>query len=270
MVRTDGAELPYVDQDDGQAVVFVHGSNSDHRIWDEHREIIAPRYRFIALSQRYFGLSDWPDDGRDFSIETHAGDLAAFIRTLRLKPAAVVAWSYGAAVSLIMAVKHPQLVARLFLYEPSLATFVTDPAAADRVFHDRLEMMRAAKIAASEGDTDGAVEMLMDDVNDRAGDFRRLPVRIRSVMLQNSRMLPLLFNAPLPPPISCENLSRLDFPTVIALGEDSRTFYRIVAKAASQCIRSSKLVEVPNARHLWPVQDPAAFSRLVLNFLDSG
>jgi pimeloyl-ACP methyl ester carboxylesterase len=163
-----------------------------------------------------------------------------------------------------MAVQHPQLVARLFLYEPSLATFITDPAA-DRAFHDRLEMMRAAK----EGNIDGAVEILMDDVNDHAGDFRRLPERVQSVTRQNSRTLSLLFNAPPPPPVSCADLRRLDFPTVIAVGGDSRAFYRIVSKAASQCIPGSRLVEVPNARHLWPVQDPAAFSRLVLDFLDN-
>lgn len=268
IVRTNGVALPYVDQGDGQAVVLVHGNISDYRIWDDHREIIARQYRVITPTQRYFGLADWQDDGRNFSIQSHANDLAAFIRALRLGPTPIIGWSYGAAVSLAMAAQHPQLVACLFLYEPSLATFITDAATADRVAHDGLEMVRAAKVAAKEGNI-GAVEILVDDVNDHAGDFRRLPERVQSVARQNSRTLSLLFNAPPPPPISCADLRRLDFPTVIAVGGDSRTFYRIVSKAASQCIPGSKLVEVPNARHLWPVQDPTAFSLLVLDFLDN-
>lgn len=268
-VRTNGVDLPYADQGDGQPVVLVHGNISDHRIWDDHREIIARQYRVITPTQRYFGLADWQDDGRNFSIQSHANDLAAFIRALRLGPASIVGWSYGGAVSLAMAAQHPQLVACLFLYEPSLATFITDAATADRAAHDGLEMVRAAKVAAKEGNIDGAVEILMDGVNDHAGDFRRLPERVRSVTRQNSRTLSLLFNAPPPPPISCADLRRLDFPTVVAVGGDSRAFYRIVSKAASQCIPGSRLVEVPNARHLWPVQDPTTFGRLVLDFLDN-
>jgi pimeloyl-ACP methyl ester carboxylesterase len=113
--------------------LFVHGSISDCRIWDTHRENIARRYRMIALTQRYFGLSPWPDDGRNFSIQIHANDLAAFITALRLDAVPIVGRSYGGKVALAMAAQHPKLVERLFLYEPSLATFVADPAAGGAV-----------------------------------------------------------------------------------------------------------------------------------------
>ncbi len=263
--RIDGTELPYVDQGDGQPVVFVHGIISDYRIWDAHRPNIAQRYRVIAPTQRYFGVSAWPDDGRNFSMQGHANDLAAFISALRLGPVPIVGRSYGGAVTLAMAAQHPKLVERLFLYEPSLATFVTDPAAAN----DRLHMMRAAKAATHGGDIDRAVQLLMDGANDRDGDFQRLPDRVRAVMLESVRTLPLLFAAPPAPSITCEDLGRLGIPVSIAVGEDTRAFYRITAEATHRCIPGSRLIKVPNARHLWPIQDPAAFSQLVLDFLDN-
>ena len=43
---------------------------------------------------------------------------------------------------------------RLFLYEPWLATFVADPAAANRAVGDLVEMTKAAKAAANEGNID--------------------------------------------------------------------------------------------------------------------
>lgn len=267
-VRIDGTELRYVDQGDGQTVVFVHGSNSDYRIWDDHREIIAQRYRVIALTQRYFGLSPWPDDGRNFSIQTHADDLAAFISAHWLGPVAIVGWSYGGAVSLAMAAQHTRLVQRLFLYEPSLAIFIEHLVTAGRASDDRAAMTSAAKAAVIEGDIDGAVQFLMDGVNDRDGDFRRLPDRVQTVMLESGRTLPLLFAAPPPPFITCEDLGRLDIPVTIAVGENSRAFYGITSEAASRCIPGSELIAVPNGRHLWPIQDPAAFSQLVLDFLN--
>ena len=268
-VGIDGTEIPYVEQGNGQPVVFVHGNNSDYRIWDAHRASIGQRYRVIALTQRYFGLSSWPDDGRNFSMQVHANDLAAFISALRLDPVIVVGWSYGGAVSLIMAVQHPELVARLFLYEPGLATFVTDPTAADHAAVDRMQIVGAAKAAANGGDIDGAVQLLMDGVNDRGGDFRRLPHRVQAVMLESGRTLPLLFAAPPAPSITCEDLGRVGTLVRIAVGEDSRVFYRIASEAAHRCILGSSLIKIPSARHLWPIQNPTAFSQLVLDFLDN-
>lgn len=263
-IRIDGAELPYLDEGDGEAVLFVHGGISDYRLWDTHRPAVTPRYRLIAPTQRYFGSSPWHDDGRRFSIQTHADDLAAFIGALRLDPVAVVGWSYGGAVSLAMTAQHPHLVQRLFLYEPSLATFFIDPAADE----DRLGMVGAAREAMTAGDIDEAVRRLTDGVNDRDGEFRRLPPEMQAVMLESARILPLFFAAPPAPPITSEDLGRLGMPVGIAVGEDSRVFYRITAAATHRCIPGSRLIEIPKARHLWPIQDPPAFSQLVLDFLD--
>ena len=77
-IQTGDIELSYEDEGDGQPVVFVHGSISDSRNWNQHRGMITAQFRMIALTQRYFGLSPWSDDGRNFSIQTHADDLAGF------------------------------------------------------------------------------------------------------------------------------------------------------------------------------------------------
>ncbi len=228
--------------------------------------MILAQFRLIAPTLRYFGISDWRDDGRNFSIQTHADDLATFIKTLGMAPLPIVGWSFGGAVSLAMTAQHPQLVERLFLYEPSLQTIVANRAAAGRASYDSQQMTKRAKAAMNGGETNAAVQCLMDDVNDHSGDFQRLSKSVRSIMQQNGHTLPLLFAAP-PPSISCEELGELDIPVSIAVGEQSREFYRLIAKAASQSIPDAKLIEVPGARHLWPIQDPAAFSRLVLDFL---
>src|SRR5262245_7273648 len=123
----------------------VHASSTDHRIWVPHAKIIAQRYRVIAPTQRYFGTSPWPDDGRTFSISTHAADLADFIDGLQVGPVALVGWSYGAAVCLAMAVEQPEVVRRLVLYEPAIISFVDEPAAAQAAAADRQEMIAPAR-----------------------------------------------------------------------------------------------------------------------------
>ena len=135
--RPRPVDLPCLEQGSGPLVVLVHASNTDHRIWAPHATIVGRRHRVIAPTQRYFGTAPWPDDGRNFSISTHAADLADFISTRRLEPFALVGWSYGAAVCLKMAVDQPELVQRLILYEPAITSFVHAPEAAATVAADR-------------------------------------------------------------------------------------------------------------------------------------
>ncbi len=261
-------ELSYVDQGQGQAAVFVHGFPVSGRIWDEHREAFAPRIRIIAPTLRYFGSLPWVDDGRNFSIQTHAEDLAVFIGALDLDPVAVVGWSYGGAVALTMAVQHPRLVKRLFLFEPALITIVADPADRQRAVADRQDMIEAAKTAAEAGDLDRAMQLFIDALNPEDGVFERSPDRVQSLLREGARMLPLFFAGPPPPRITSDDLGKLGLPVTIAVGGDSRAFYKIIAETASRSIPDAELVTVPNARHMLPMQDPATFSRLVLESIE--
>ena len=124
-------EGPFLEQGAGSPVVLVHGSNADHRIWAPHAQRIGPSVHVLAPTQRYFGTSPWPDDGKHFSIRTHAEDLADFVRARRLESVSLVGWSYGAAVCLLMAVQQVELVQRLILYEPAIVSFVHAPADAE-------------------------------------------------------------------------------------------------------------------------------------------
>src|SRR6266496_3252903 len=91
-IEVNGVRLQYVEQGTGEPVVFVHGCCSDLRVWEPVRDEIAKKYRFIAYTQRYFGTAPWKDDGREFSVETLADDLAKFIASLDAGPVHLVAW----------------------------------------------------------------------------------------------------------------------------------------------------------------------------------
>ena len=182
--RVNGVDLAYLDQGHGVPVVFVHGAPGDHRFWEGQRQAVAERYRFIAPTQRYFGTGPWPDDGAGFSMPTHADDLAAFLRQLSGGPAHVVGHSYGGAIGIVLAVHHPEWVRSLFVFEPGLATFVTDPADAQVAGEDRKDMRAPAAIATEAGDTGAAVRLLMDGVTGQPGTFERLAPSLRSSLLE--------------------------------------------------------------------------------------
>ena len=220
--KVDGATLSYLEQGQGVPVVFVHGAIADHRTWDPQRDPTAQKYRYIAFDQRYFGPAPWPDDGKHFSVATHANDLAAFLRQLDVSPVHLVGWSYGADVVLVLAVQHPALVRSLFLYEPAMTSFVTEPADLKAIAEDRKKMFGSAAAAVQAKDEVAAVRALLDGVDALPGTFDAYPRAPRSVALENARTLPLAFAAPPPPPITCAQLGAIKAPTAVVRGALTR------------------------------------------------
>ena len=264
----NGVDLVYLEQGQGAPVVFVHGAFADHRAWEGQREAVAKHYRYIALTQRYFGTAPWPDSGEKFSLATHADDLAVFIRELKAGPVHVVGWSYGGSIALALAVQHPELLKSLFLYEQgAIASFVTDAADAKAVGEDRREIVGPASGASKAGDTAGAVRLFFDGVNGQPGTFETLPPATRSMLLDNARTIPLQFGAPPPPALSCAQLGQIKVPVTVAKGELTRATFRILADTASRCMPGSRLVVVSQGRHAAPALTPAAFNDALLDFL---
>jgi pimeloyl-ACP methyl ester carboxylesterase len=263
--KVNGVDLLYLDQGHGVPVVFVHGIPGDHRAWEAQREAVAERYRFIALTQRYCGTGPWPDDGAGFSMATHADDVAAFLRHLGGGPVHVVGWSYGGAIGILLAVQHPEWVKSLFLYEPGLATFVTDPADAQIAGEDRKDMRAPAATAIEAGDIDAAIALFIDGVTGQPGTFAQLAPVTRSWLLDNARTLRL--SAPPPPPIACAQLGQIRVPVAIARSELARPFYRIAADTAHRCIPKSRIIVIPGGGHLAPANHASAFNEALLSFL---
>jgi pimeloyl-ACP methyl ester carboxylesterase len=265
--RVNGVTLDYVEQGQGAPVVFVHGATIDHRAWEGQREAVARYYRYIALTQRYFGTSPWPDAGEKYSLTTHADDLTTFIRNLNAGPVHLVGWSYGGTISLTVGVRHPELVKSLFLFEGVGTSHISDPSDAKAVAEDRAAMAGPAAAASNAGDMAGAVRLFMDGVNGQAGAFDALDASSRSILLDNARTVPLHVRAPAPPTITPADLKQMTLPVAIARGECTRPCFRIPADTAHRCIPGSRLIVIPNGRHNAPYADPLAFNDALLGFL---
>jgi pimeloyl-ACP methyl ester carboxylesterase len=263
----NGAKLIYQEQGRGRAVVFVHGAITDYRTWEGQREAVATHNRFIALTMRYFGTDPWPDQGAKYSIQTHTDDLVAFIQNLNAGPVDLVGWSYSGPIALLVAVQHPELVHSLFLDEPSTLALVADQAELKAATQDRTAIAGPAAAAVKTGDLAGAVKILFNAVNDQADLFDNVAPQVRTMLLDNARTLPPSFAAPPPPAITCEQLARIKVPTIVAVGELTRPFYKIAAGAVARCIPGAKLVVIPKGRHAAAIQATAAFNEALLRFL---
>jgi len=265
-MSVNGASLAYVDEGAGAPVVFVHGRLGDYRVWEADRAPIAAHHRFIALAQRYFGTEPWPDKGENFSTTTHIADLAAFVQGLNAGPVTLVGWSYSGRIVLQVARDHPELVKSIFIYEPADGDGITDAAELE-TFSNDWKAMLAPPPGAPPTDAELA-RLLIDGVDETPGSFDSFSPALRDVLLDDARTLSLGASATPVPPLSCEQLKDIKAQTTIVRGELSRPLFKLSSDAAARCIANARHIVVPGQRHLWPAQQPAAFTKMLLEFLD--
>jgi pimeloyl-ACP methyl ester carboxylesterase len=267
-VLVNAVDLTYLDQGTGAPVVFVHGSFSDLRFWEPQRQAIAQQYRFIALTQRYFGTTPWPDDGKHYADTTHAADLAAFLRQINAGPVHLVGISYGGVVATLVALEHSDLLRSLTVLEPGLVSLLADVPEAKPEIEERRKAFQPIATAAKTGETVQATKLLFEYVNNEgAGAFDKQPETVRQMFLDNARTVPLALSAPRAPAVTCATLGGVKTPTLVAGGERTRRYYSLINAALVRCIPGSRLVTIPKATHPMSIQNPAAFNEVLLQFL---
>ena len=269
-VRVNGVRLQYIEQGSGEPIVFLHGAPHDLRAWEPVREEIAKRYRFIAYTQRYFGTEPWPDEGKNFSIATHADDLAKFITLLNSGPVHLVGWSHGGLVSVTAALNDPSLVRSLILYEASVMSVLPAESSEGKIAReDRAKMFGPVVAAASEtGDFIKAAKRLQELAFQLPpGEFNSLPEDLQTVLLDNARVVPLMFAAPPPPIITCDMLKDFTRPTLVMRGEKTQPSYALISEAITKCVPGAQQVILQNVNHDGPYRDPAAFTAAIFEFL---
>jgi pimeloyl-ACP methyl ester carboxylesterase len=268
-VEVNGVRLQYIDQGSGEPIVFVHGAPHDLRAWEPVREEIAKRHRFIAYTQRYFGTEAWPDEGKNYSLATHADDLAKFIAALNAGPVHLVGWSHGGVVAVTAAISNPSLVRSLILYEAGMVSVLPAESPEGKIAReDRARMFGPIAAASKAGDVTGAAKLLQAAVFQlRPDEFNSLPEDLRTVLLDNARVVPLMFAAPPPPAITCDMLKDFTRPTLVMRGEKAQPFWALTSEAIAKCVPGAQQVILQNVNHDGPYRDPAAFTAALFAFL---
>ncbi|MDX1567981.1 MAG: alpha/beta hydrolase [Longimicrobiales bacterium] len=279
-LRINGTELRVLEAGVGDPVVLVHGSASDYRTWEAQVDSLTPRYRVLRYSRRYH----WPNppipEGADYSMTEHVDDLEALLAWTGAAPAHLVGHSYGGFISLLLAMRRPDLVRTLTLAEPPLLSlfvsdpprptelltlFLTRPRTALAIARFGIRGVAPAGAAAERGDMEEAMEafgraVLGDDAFEGLSDER-----VEQVM-DNGIAAELLGSGF--PPLVPEEVRGVHTPTLlISAAESPPLFHRLVDGVAS-LLPNRERAEIPGASHVMHEDDPSRFNTHVLDFLD--
>ncbi|MBO9663324.1 alpha/beta hydrolase [Dokdonella sp.] len=126
-VDVGGMRLHYVDRGQGPVIVMVHGLSGNLRNFHALIDRLAKDHRVIAVDRPDCGYSTRLS-GKHPDLFAQAAVLAEFMRTLDLRRPLLVGHSLGGALSLALALDHPEAVSGLVLIAPASGAIVDPPA----------------------------------------------------------------------------------------------------------------------------------------------
>lgn len=278
----NGTTLVYEEMGDGEPIVFVHGSASDHRTWNAQMDVFAEQCRVISYSRRYHWPNEPIPDGARYIMDEHVDDLRALIQSLDAAPAHLVGNSYGAFLALLLAVREPSLVRSLVLAEPPvltlyvsnqptvwelLKTLLTRPRTGAGILRLGIRGIDPAKKAFEHGDRKTGLRTFVDAVLGD-GAYDRLPEGRSEQVEDNAESLRAELLGPGFSPLDAGTVQQIQAPTLLVAGENSiGLFHRLIDRLEEllpRCERS----EIPDAPHTMHEANAPAFNAAVRSFLE--
>jgi len=269
-IEINGTELHYVEQGQGDPVVFVHGGLGDFRTWLPQVATFSERYRAIAYSRRAHYPNPWPSDYTRADMQLHVDDLCALIQALELGNVHLVGNSYGAYICLILALQQPSLVRSLSLAEPPIHPLLLRIPGGQELFDEFVaDAWEPARGAFAKGDLHEGVRLFIEGAVGKSA-WEELPPRVRQEMMKNGREMGVATQTELKVQMldfSCEDAAKIHAPALLLRGELSPKKYYLINDELARCMPHAKQATIPNAAHVLHSHNPEAHDRIVLNFI---
>ncbi len=286
-VRVNGTTLAYREQGQGEPVVFVHGALSDLRTWEQQLPSVGRSYRAITYSRRFARPNEDIDPGEDDQILPHVEDLAAFLRELDAAPAHLVGNSWGALISLLTAVRHPDVVRTLVLEEPPLPQlirvsmpprpaellrlFATRPRTAFAILKLVARIFAPVTKAFQRGEDDKAMKIFARGVLGEE-PFEQLPeARVEQMRDNLSTMRAQMLGAGYPELGGDDDIRGIQAPALLVTGELTPPPILDVVLPLTDRLEAllpiAERVEIPDASHVMHEENALAVNEAIVGFL---
>jgi len=243
-----------VDQGKGPAVLLIHAFPLNHAMWEPQFACLTPHFRVIAPDIRGFGPSQ---PASPWTMEEMADDLNVLLDRFGVTTCAVVGVSMGGYIALPFWSRYPQRVRQLVLANTrARADNETEKAARNEmiaaiqangaaILPDRMLPRLLAPNAPPDVVT--LVRKMIEGVDSAGATY--------AVMAMRDRM------------DFSTAVQRIQCPTMVVSGENDVIIRLEDSRALADSIPGARYVQVPDSGHLSNLENPAAFNRVLLEFL---
>jgi pimeloyl-ACP methyl ester carboxylesterase len=249
--QLNGISISYEDSGSGSAVFMTHGYAAAGRMWEPQRKPLNEAgYRLVSWDMRGHGETESPDDPAQYSEALTLADIASLMDMLGIERAVVGGLSLGGFMSLAFQLGRPERVRALLLCDTGPGYRSDEP----RAKWNRMAERSAVNFEEKGLDAAGRspeVQAAVKYHRSAAG----LAHSARGMLAQvDSRVI--------------DHLPEIDVPTLIIVGEKDEP-YHDASRYMQSKIPGAWLEMIPDAGHAANMDQPEAFNRVLLEFLDS-
>lgn len=239
-VDRDGARIWYATMGVGAPVILLHGGMASSDTWgNQVPALVRSHHRVILIDSRGHGRSTLGT--KPLSYELMEGDVLAVMDALGVGKASIVGWSDGANTGLVMAMRDPERLGKLYAFGANMNLQAVKPDAF-------------------------SAPILGQVVERLARDYQRLsPTPERFAALHDA----VEAMQKVEPDYSTEQLRSIHGPQVMIADGDHEEFIEHDHPAyLAEVIAGSQLTILRDAGHFAPWQQAGAFNRSMIGFLD--
>ena len=264
----NGYDMAFVERGTGVPLLLVHGTLGDYRSWALQMEPFGAHCRTIAVSLRHCWPERWDGGGDDFTVQQHTQDVAAFVGALDAGPVHLMGHSRGGHIAFRVAQNFPGLVRKLVLSEPGGALDASlephhapksPPIALGPLYAAAAELIRRGEIDEGLAPTAEAIF--------GAGGWANLPDWKKQQMRDNARTLIGQIREQRAP-FSRADAEAIRAPTLLIAGERSPENFHRILDGLGSALADARRAVIPGASHGSNFDNPEAFNREVLAFLE--
>ena len=243
---SDGVEIAYLDEGEGDPVLLIHGFASNVATnwigpgWV--KALTEAGFHVVAYDNRGHGHSGKLYDVKDYGAPLMAEDARRLLDHLRLARADVMGYSMGARISAFLAIAHPERV-RSLVFAGLGINMVRGVAGTGPV-------ARALEAESIDDVTNPTARTFRAFAEQTNSDLKALAACIRSARA----------------PITAQDLGRLACPVLVVVGEED-----VIGGDAAQLaalMPNARAFMVPGRDHMRTVGDKA-YRQAVLEFLQA-
>jgi pimeloyl-ACP methyl ester carboxylesterase len=257
------ATIHYEDTQTGaETIVFAHGLLWSGAMYAPQIAALRDRYRCIAFDFRGQGRSEVTLGGYD--MDSLTGDAIALIETLGVAPVHFVGLSMGGFVAMRVAARRPDLVRSLVLLETSAEVESRDKIASYRVLGTIGRYLGFGLVAGSAMRIMFGKTFMTDPA--RAAERETL----RDALLKNDRVgISRALGGVIGRKSVEAELANVAAPTLVIVGDEDVATVPAKAEAIARGVGHATLVRIPRAGHTSTLEEPAAVTAALEQFLAS-
>lgn len=240
----------------GPVLLLVHGFPLDRRMWSRQLEALADVRRCIAVDLRGRGRSGHFEPG-GWRMEDYADDVDRTIQSVGVEQADVAGLSMGGYVAMALWGRRPERIRSLILID-------TRPGEDSPEQKER--RLKTAELVREKGTAPLIEGMLPSLFGRHAPDEVREEAR-RMCEETPGETAALDSLAMRDRPDFTADLTSVEVPALVAHGVEDEIVPFQAAEQMAALIPGARLVPVPNAGHLAPMENPDAVNAALREFL---